>query len=76
MKKVMEHVLDKIEEEAMGGSAEAPTNSNSSANPPEEKVKLYCLDHELAPDLDLRTVKHLHWKGPGDLVITYSLIKS
>ena len=43
--------------------------------PVDERVKLYCLDNPLAPDMDLRTVRYILWKGPGDLVITYSVIK-
>lgn len=72
MRKVMEHVLEKMEEEITGTAAD---NTSSNSVPPEERVKLFCLDNPLSPDMDLRTVKNLIWKGPGDLVITYSVIK-
>lgn len=76
MRKVMEHVLEKMEEETVG-VAEGASNSGSSVLPtPEERVKLFCLDNLLSPDMDLRTVRNLIWKGPGDLVITYSIIKT
>lgn len=68
----MEHVLEKIEEE----NPQSTTGSVSGAEvPAEERVRLYCLDTQLKPDMDLRTVRHMLWKGPGDLVITYSIIK-
>jgi len=69
----MEHVLEKMEEEAVEGAS----NSGSSVLPlPEDRVKLFCLDNHLSPDMDLRTVRNMMWKGPGDLVITYSITKS
>ncbi|CAL8133677.1 unnamed protein product [Orchesella dallaii] len=72
MRKVMEHVLEKMEEE----NPQSTTGSVSGAEvPAEERVRLYCLDTLLKPDMDLRTVRHMLWKGPGDLVITYSIIK-
>ena len=69
----MEHVLEKVEEEN-----QQSTSGSVSGNdiPAEERVRLFCLETPLSPDMDLRTVRHLLWKGPGDLVITYSLLKS
>lgn len=41
----------------------------------EEKVELLCMDQVLDPNMDLRTVKHFIWKGPGDLVLHYRPLK-
>lgn len=67
----MEHVLEKMEEDA----PVLETTSSASTTNPEDRVKLFCLETALSPDSDLRTVKNRIWKGPGDLIITYSLIK-
>jgi len=56
MRKVMEHVLDKMDEEE-GGDV-VPANVQSTI-PVEDRVRLYCLETELNADMDLRTVKHL-----------------
>ena len=76
MRKVCLHVLEKMEDENVGQTTDG--TASTSSIPPEERVKLYCLENPLPPDMDLRTVKNLVWKsqGSGDLVITYSLIKS
>lgn len=72
----MEHVLEKMEEDSSSQVPSGGENSlSSSAAPAEERVKLYCLENPLSPEMDLRTVKNLMWKGPGDLVITYQLVK-
>lgn len=68
----MEHVLEKMEEE----NPQSTTGSVSGTEvPADERVRLYCNDQILSSDLDLRTVKHFLWKGPGDLVLTYSIVK-
>ena len=74
MRKVMEHVLEKMETETE--NPQSTTGSVSGTDvPAEERVRLFCLENPLSPDMDLRTVKHFMWKGGGDLVLTYSIIK-
>ncbi|VDD75385.1 unnamed protein product [Mesocestoides corti] len=34
-----------------------------------------CVFQLLDPDMNLRTVRHFYWKQPGELVLTYSIIK-
>lgn len=78
MRKVMEHVLEKMEEEGSSGGGEAgggSSGASGSASAPESRVRLFCLDTPLQPEMDLRTVKNLLWKGPADLILTYSLQK-
>uniref|UniRef100_A0A5K3F747 WD_REPEATS_REGION domain-containing protein n=1 Tax=Mesocestoides corti TaxID=53468 RepID=A0A5K3F747_MESCO len=42
---------------------------------PEDIIQIWCGDHLLDPDMNLRTVRHFYWKQPGELVLTYSIIK-
>jgi len=75
MRKVMEHVLEKMDEENPQSTTGSVVSSGNDL-PAEERVRLYCLDTLLSPEMDLRTVKHYYWKGPGDLVLTYSILKT
>ncbi|KAH9278524.1 WD repeat-containing protein 48 [Echinococcus granulosus] len=42
---------------------------------PEDIIQVWCGDHLLDPEMNLRTVRHFYWKQPGELVLTYSIIK-
>ncbi|VUZ44342.1 unnamed protein product [Hymenolepis diminuta] len=42
---------------------------------PEDIIQIWCGDHLLDPDMNLRTVRHFYWKQPNELVLTYSIIK-
>ncbi|VDL98687.1 unnamed protein product [Schistocephalus solidus] len=42
---------------------------------PEDVIQIWCGDHLLHPDMNLRTVRHFYWKQPGDLVLTYTILK-
>uniref|UniRef100_A0A0R3TWQ2 RAWUL domain-containing protein n=1 Tax=Rodentolepis nana TaxID=102285 RepID=A0A0R3TWQ2_RODNA len=42
---------------------------------PEDIIQIWCGDHLLDPDMNLRTVRHFYWKQPSELVLTYSIIK-
>ncbi|KAK6061900.1 WD domain, G-beta repeat protein [Cooperia oncophora] len=74
VRKVMEHVYEKIlnsPESAMGETpmpVQIPTNI-------EQKMELYCNDQKLDPDMDLRSVKHFVWKQGGDLLLYYKPLK-
>lgn len=83
MKKVVEHVCEKMivnlmdENGSASGSQDQGTNKalNESGNFPIDKVELFCNDQKLDESLDLRTVKHYIWKSGGDLVLHYMPIK-
>ncbi|KAL7056421.1 hypothetical protein AAHC03_020796 [Spirometra sp. Aus1] len=42
---------------------------------PEDVIQIWCGDHLLDPEMNLRTVRHFYWKQPGDLVLTYTILK-
>lgn len=85
MRKVIEHVCEKMMVNLMEDSITSGPNQDTQAGPnkntteigafPMEQVELYCNDQKLDEHLDLRTVKHLIWKSGGDLVLHYMPIK-
>ncbi|XP_003380961.1 WD domain, G-beta repeat-containing domain protein [Trichinella spiralis] len=82
VRKVIEHVYEKILSTAV--STENSMNANSEKSPGaqsqpsstpavlpsnlEEKIELYCQDQRLDPNMDLRTIKYFIWKQGGDLL--------
>ncbi|KAL5961726.1 WD repeat-containing protein 48 [Taenia solium] len=42
---------------------------------PEDIIQIWCGDHLLDPEMNLRTVRHFYWKQPGELILTYSILK-
>lgn len=88
MRKVIEHVCDKmivnvmVENCPVTSSQDQGTNQKSSnitddsgSTFPINKVELYCNDQKLDETMDLRSVKHYIWKSGGDLVLHYMPIK-
>ncbi|EDO41779.1 predicted protein [Nematostella vectensis] len=89
VRKVIEHVYDKViggDGSSSSGSAPATPSGDKDPHTPqseeedrasiaEARIELLCQDQVLDPGMDLRTVKHLIWKGGGDLVLQYRLIK-
>jgi WD repeat-containing protein 48 len=78
IRKVMEHVYDRIVRPAEQSEGTNGTSSLYAAQYPpalEQKVEIYCNNQKLEPDVDLRSVKHFVWKQAGDLVIQYKIIK-
>ncbi|KRY39157.1 WD repeat-containing protein 48, partial [Trichinella spiralis] len=89
VRKVIEHVYEKILSTAV--STENSMNANSEKSPGaqsqpsstpavlpsnlEEKIELYCQDQRLDPNMDLRTIKYFIWKQGGDLVLYYKAVK-
>ncbi|KAM7534165.1 hypothetical protein Aperf_G00000111211 [Anoplocephala perfoliata] len=54
----------------------AVANAAFRATPtPEDIIQIWCGDHLLDPEMNLRTVRHFYWKQPSELVLTYSVIK-
>ncbi|KRX22600.1 WD repeat-containing protein 48 [Trichinella nelsoni] len=88
VRKVIEHVYEKILSTAV--STENSMNANSEKSPGaqsqpsstpavlpsnlEEKIELYCQDQRLDPNMDLRTIKYFIWKQGGDLVLYYKAL--
>ncbi|VDN50699.1 unnamed protein product [Dracunculus medinensis] len=82
VRKVMEHVYEKILNAAndgsftdSGGSAAAQILPSSIPANIEERIELYCQEQKLDPEMDLRTVKHFIWKQGGDLLLYYKPIR-
>lgn len=85
VRKVIEHVCEKMLANLSEDNGSATLNQESTfrgsnqSNEPKaysaDKVELYCNDHKLDEDLDLRTVRHYIWKSGGDLVLHYMLMK-
>lgn len=90
IKKVAEHVLEKVLNAADGpsGVANGPNSSAASSGadlgaacqsdpsqPPEARVELLCNEQQLDPNMDLRTVKYFIWKSSSDLVLHYKPLK-
>uniref|UniRef100_A0A8C7SLU0 WD repeat-containing protein 48 n=1 Tax=Oncorhynchus mykiss TaxID=8022 RepID=A0A8C7SLU0_ONCMY len=80
VRKVMEHVYEKIinldNESQTGASAnnDKPSEQKEEEDVAvlaEEKIELLCQDQVLDPNMDLRTVKHFIWKSGGDLTLHY-----
>ncbi|XP_058951247.2 WD repeat-containing protein 48-like isoform X2 [Pocillopora verrucosa] len=86
VRKVIEHVYEKVV-----GNENASNSGNHAdkehAGPPTEeeleellalaeaRVELLCHEQVLDPSMDLRTVRHFIWKGGGDLVLQYRIMK-
>lgn len=81
VRKVAEHVYEKVLNAGMDSTPAAGSNSpgterteaerqetNSLA---EDKVELICNEKVLEPNMDLRTVKHFIWKSSTDLMLYY-----
>lgn len=83
MRKIVEHVCEKMIVNIMDENGPTQTNQDQSLNfrgsngssernpYPIDKVELYCNDQKLDDNLDLRTVRHYIWKSGGDLVLHY-----
>ncbi|KAK2705712.1 WD repeat-containing protein 48-like [Artemia franciscana] len=84
MRKVMEHVLEKVVSPSDESSfpKQSPTESQAGdrassaldSENVEDRVQLYCNDQLLSPSADLRSVRHFVWKSSADLVIHYKPI--
>lgn len=89
MRKVIEHVCEKIIVNVIEENVSLASGSNQEAvnslkglqstsdigTFPVDKVELYCNDQKLDEGLDLRTVKHYIWKTSGDLILHYMPLK-
>ncbi|VDN07225.1 unnamed protein product [Thelazia callipaeda] len=81
VRKVMEHVYEKILNVNNANYAENGVPSTAHVLPPslisniEERIELYCQDQKLDSEMDLRTVKHFIWKQGGDLLLYYKPIR-
>lgn len=83
IRKVIEHVYEKMMSPSETGSQTAPSSGTGSDDKnramddesAEEKVELLCQDQLLDPNMDLRTVRHFIWKSGGDLVLHYRPLK-
>ncbi|XP_031553302.1 WD repeat-containing protein 48-like [Actinia tenebrosa] len=88
VRKVVEHVYEKvIGWDNTSHTSSTPSTPTGGQIPPtydneedrssiaESRVELLCQDQVLDPGMDLRTVKHFIWKGGGDLVLQYRLLK-
>ncbi|XP_020905705.2 WD repeat-containing protein 48 [Exaiptasia diaphana] len=90
VRKVIEHVYEKVigwDNTSHSSSTPTTPTGEKTQNPPtydneedrasiaESRVELLCQDQVLDPGMDLRTVKHFTWKGAGDLVLQYRLLK-
>jgi len=92
VRKVIEHVYEKVMGNGSDKGSEAGTGHVSNAagesstnggvreddqsSIAEERVELLCQDQILDPNMDLRTVKHFIWKSGGDLLLHYRPIKN
>ncbi|XP_055341212.1 WD repeat-containing protein 48-like [Paramacrobiotus metropolitanus] len=96
IRKVIEHVYDRIIRPAMTassmdnprlnggnpGSSQADKRSPTPQNPDyqptieelEDMIDMYCGEQRIDPNLDLRTVKHFHWRNQNtDLILQYKM---
>lgn len=74
VRKVMEHVYEKILNSSETATGETPMPVQIPTNI-EQKMELYCNEQKLDPDMDLRSVKHFVWKQGGDLLLYYKPLK-
>lgn len=86
VRKVIEHVYEKV----VGNENSSNSGNHADkeqAGPPTEqeleelgalaeaRVELLCHEQVLDPNMDLRTVRHFIWKGGGELVLQYRIMK-
>ena len=79
VKKVMEHVYEKI---VMADNGSSSSNNDKPPMAPEElselaenKIEIHCNDMLLDPKMDLRTIRYFIWKSSSDLVLQYKVLK-
>jgi len=86
VRKVIEHVYEKVLGNENSGNSSNNADKEQSGPPTEEemeelgalaeaRVELLCHEQVLDPNMDLRTVRHFIWKGGGDLVLQYRILK-
>ncbi|XP_069106790.1 WD repeat-containing protein 48-like isoform X1 [Argopecten irradians] len=82
VRKVIEHVYEKVLGQGSENGSQTNSTGGERAEPvekeeqdlssvAEEKVELICNEQILDSNMDLRTVKHFHWKQTGDLTLHY-----
>lgn len=79
VKKVMEHVYEKIVMADNGSSSsnsdKPPLSSDELSVLAETKIEIHCNEMLLDPKMDLRSIRHFIWKSTSDLVLQYKVLK-
>jgi len=86
VRKVIEHVYEKVVGNENNSNSGNHADKEQAGPPSEEeleefgalaeaRVELLCHEQVLDPNMDLRTVRHFIWKGGGDLVLQYRIMK-
>ncbi|CAH3194260.1 unnamed protein product, partial [Porites evermanni] len=86
VRKVIEHVYEKVIGNDNSNNSGNQADKEQAGPPTEQqleelgalaeaRVELLCHEQVLDPNMDLRTVRHFIWKGGGDLLLQYRIMK-